>query len=152
MGLGARGLTWAVWGAVLFLLLVGFRRVDMGNLHRLFENSENMRTYGAGLLHPDWGNWRLYVGQMWLTVLMGLWGTVLSLILAVPLGLACARNITPLWVQQSLRRLVDLDARRARPGDRHPVHRCRWPRPSGRAVLAIAVNTGGVLAKLFSEA
>ena len=30
----------------------------------LVTNSDNMRTYGAQLMHPDWTHWRLYVGQM----------------------------------------------------------------------------------------
>ena len=56
---------------MIILLIVGFHRVDLPNLPRLVTNSDYMRTYGAQLFHPDWSHWRLYVGQMWLTVGIG---------------------------------------------------------------------------------
>ena len=142
---------YAIWGGVIILLIVGFHRVDLPNLPRLVTNSDNMRTYGAQLFHPDWSHWRLYVGQMWLTVLIGLWGTFMAVFLAIPLGLLCARNITPVWIQQPMRRFIDL--LRAIPdlviGTLFIVAVGLGPLAG---VLAITINTGGVLAKLFSEA
>jgi phosphonate transport system permease protein len=84
-------------------------------------------------------------------VQMTLWGTALALVIAVPLGLAGARNVTPIWVQQPVRRL--LDALRSVPD---LVIGAIFVAAVGlgpfAGVMALAVNTGGVLGKLFSEA
>lgn len=146
-----RLIDYAVWGAVIVLLVVSVRAVELGRLPLLFSNSENMRTFGASFLKPDFGQWKLYVAQMVLTLQIALWGTVLAIILAIPLGLAAARNVTPVWIQQPVRRLLDL--LRAVPdlvvGTIFLVAVGLGPLAG---VLALAVNTGGVLGKLFSEA
>lgn len=140
-----------VWGAVIVLLLVAVKPVEMSHVTKLFTNSENMREYGADLLHPNFDLWRLYVAQMWLTIQIAMWGTALAVLIAVPFGLACARNISPTWLQQPLRLLMNL--LRAVPdlvlGTLFIVAVGLGP---FAGVLAIAINTGGVLAKLFSEA
>ena len=140
-----------VWGGVLVFLMVSFGPVEISRLPLLFSNSENMRQFGRELLHPDFANWRLYVAQMWLTVQIALWGTFLAVILAVPFGLVCARNISPLWLQQPMRLLMNL--LRSIPdlviGLLFIVAVGLGP---FAGVMALALNTGGVLAKLFSEA
>jgi len=140
-----------VWGAVLLLLLISFHPVEMQNFTKLFTNSQNMREFGAELLKPNWADWKLYVEKMWLTVQIALWGTCLALVLAVPFGLACSRNVAPAWLQQPMRLLMNL--LRSIPdlvvGTLFLVAVGLGP---FAGVLAIAVNTSAVLAKLFSEA
>jgi phosphonate transport system permease protein len=140
-----------LWGGILLLLLVSFGPVQLQNLGRAYTHAANMREYGAAFMRPDFANWRLYVSQMWLTVQIALWGTGLAVLIAVPFGLACSRNISPLWLQQPMRLLMNL--LRAAPdlviGTMFLV--AVGPGPLA-GVLAIAINTGGVLAKLFSEA
>jgi len=140
-----------VWGAVLVLLLIAIKPVEMHNIGKLFSNSQNMREYGAELMHPNFDNWRLYVAQMWLTIQIAMWGTALAVVIAVPFGLACARNVSPAWLQQPLRLLMNL--LRSVPdlvvGTLFIVAVGLGP---FAGVMAIAINTGGVLAKLFSEA
>ncbi len=140
-----------VWGLVIALLILSVNAVELHRLPLLWSNSENMRTFGASFLKPDFHLWRLYVAQMWLTLQIALWGTFLAIILAIPLGLAAARNVAPPWVQQPVRRLLDL--LRAVPdlvvGTIFLVAVGLGPLAG---VLALAVNTGGVLGKLFSEA
>ncbi|MDP3173541.1 phosphonate ABC transporter, permease protein PhnE [Phenylobacterium sp.] len=140
-----------VWGAVIVLLVISFKPVEMSNLGRLFSNSENMRQYGAELLRPDFTNIGLYVSQMWLTVQIAMWGTGLAVLLAIPFGLVCSRNISPPWLQQPMRLLMNL--LRSIPdlviGTFFIVAVGLGP---FAGVLALAINTGGVLAKLFSEA
>jgi phosphonate transport system permease protein len=88
---------------------------------------------------------------MWLTVQIALWGTVLAVVLAIPFGLACARNVAPFFIQQPMRLVMNL--LRAAPdlvlGTLFIVAVGLGPLGG---VLALALNTGGVLAKLFSEA
>jgi phosphonate transport system permease protein len=140
-----------VWGGLLVFLLIAFRHVDLQRLGLVLTKSDNMRQYGADFARPDFSQWRLYVSQMWLTVEIALWGTVLAVVLAVPFGLACARNLAPLWLQQPMRLLMNL--LRSAPdlviGTLFIVAVGLGPLAG---VMALAVNTGGVLAKLFSEA
>lgn len=139
-----------VWGAVIVLLIIAFKPVEMSNFTKLFTNSENMRLYGKELLHPDFTNIRLYIAQMWLTVQIAMWGTALAVIIAVPFGLACSRNVSPIWLQQPMRLLMNL--LRSIPdlvvGTLFLVAVGLGP---FAGVMALALNTGGVLAKLFSE-
>ncbi|MDB5445428.1 MAG: phnE [Phenylobacterium sp.] len=140
-----------VWGGVIALLLVSAGPVEMGHLGKLFTNSANMREFGQQFLHPDFTHLALYVAQMWLTVQIALWGTVLAVVLAIPFGLACARNLAPIWLQQPMRLAMNL--LRSVPdlviGTLFIVAVGLGP---FAGVMALALNTGGVLAKLFSEA
>lgn len=149
--LGQRLLDLLIWGGVGVLLAYSFRHVDLHHLGFLFTKSENMREYGSQLVKPDFSNWKLYVHQMWLTVQIALWGTTLAVLLAIPFGLACARNVSPIWLQQPMRWLMNI--LRSAPdlvlGTIFIVAVGLGPLGG---VLALAVNTGGVLAKLFSEA
>ena len=140
-----------VWGGVLVLLLISFHPVEMQNFGRLFTNSENMRQFGAEFLKPDFTDWKVYVAKMWLTVQIAMWGTFLAVFIAVPFGLACARNVSPFWLQQPMRLLMNL--LRSVPdlvvGTLFLVAVGLGP---FAGVMALAINTGAVLAKLFSEA
>ena len=140
-----------LWGGIIVLLLTSFGPTQMSQLSRVLTHSENMREYGSQFLHPDFSLWRLYVEQMWLTVQMALWGTFLAILIAIPFGLACSRNLSPPWLQQPCRLLMNL--LRAAPdlviGTVFLVAVGLGPQTG---VMALAVNTGGVLAKLFSEA
>jgi phosphonate transport system permease protein len=140
-----------VWGVIIALLLFSVEPVQLARLPLLFSKSSNMRDFVNGFLHPDFSEWRTYVAAMWLTIQIALWGTLLAIALAIPLGLLAARNVSPPWVQQPVRRLLDL--MRALPvlviGIMFIVAVGVGPLPG---VLALAFNTGGVLGKLFSEA
>ena len=140
-----------VWGGVILILMIAFKPVDMAHLPRLFTNSENMRQFGKEFLKPDFSQWRLYVSQMWLTIQIAMWGTTLAVIIAIPFGLACSRNVSPVWLQQPMRLLMNL--LRSIPdlvvGTLFIVAVGLGP---FAGVMALALNTGGVLAKLFSEA
>lgn len=141
----------AVWGGLAVMLMFSFHPVEMQNATKLFTNSDNMRQFGAELLRPDFTNWKLYVAKMWLTVQIAIWGTFLAVFLAVPFGLACSRNVSPVWVQQPMRFLMNL--LRSIPdlvvGTLFLVAVGLGP---FAGVMALTINTGAVLAKLFSEA
>ena len=140
-----------LWGGIAMVLIISFGPVDMRRLPLLFTNSQNMQLYGRDLLRPDFSNWAQLVGQMWLTIQIALWGTCIAVLLAVPMGLAAARNIAPDWIVWPIRRVMDL--LRSIPdlviGTLFIVAVGLGPLAG---VLAIALNTAGVLAKLFSEA
>jgi phosphonate transport system permease protein len=140
-----------LWGGLAIILIASFGRVDMPNLGNLFSNGENMRNYGRDFLSPDFSNWKSLVGQMWLTIQIALWGTFLAVFLAVPLSLMASRNLSPAWLVWPVRRVMDL--LRSIPD---LVSATLFIVAVGlgplAGVLAIGLNTAGVLAKLFSEA
>lgn len=140
-----------VWGGLIALLVVSFGPAEIHKLPLLFTQSQNMQQFGAQFLKPDFTYWRVYVAQMWVTVQIALWGTALAVILAIPFGLACSRNVAPVWLQQPMRVLMNV--LRSAPdlvvGTLFIVAVGLGP---FSGVMALALNTAAVLAKLFSEA
>lgn len=140
-----------LWGGFAIILVAAFNRVDLPNLGNLFSNPDKMRTYGRDFLNPEFAHWRSLVGLMWLTVQIALWGTFLAVFLAVPLSLMASRNLSPPWLVWPVRRLMDV--MRSVPD---LVVATLFIVAVGlgplAGVLAIGLNTAGVLAKLFSEA
>jgi phosphonate transport system permease protein len=140
-----------LWGGIALLLIVSFAPAEVWRAPMLFSNSDNMRQFGQEFLRPDFSDWESYVGEMWLTIQIALWGTALALVIAMPLGLAGARNVSPDWIRRPVR--WTLDILRSVPdlviGTLFVVAVGLGP---FAGVMALALNTGGVLGKLFSEA
>lgn len=142
---------WLVWGGVALLLIVSFGPAEIDKFPLLFTNSGRMGEFIAGFSRPDFSTWRLYLTEMWETVQMALWGTAIAIVAAVPLGLLCARNISPPWLRWIVRRLMDVLR-----AVNELVIGILFVAAVGlgpfAGVLALALHTTGVLAKLFSEA
>ena len=117
----------------------------------LIRDAGNMATYASGFFPPDFRQWRVYVEEMVVTLQIALWGTALAVVSAIPLSLLAASNITPVWIHQPIRRLMD--ACRA---INEMVFAMLFVVAVGlgpfAGVLALWVHTAGILAKLFSEA
>ena len=135
---------------MILLLAISFGPVEGSKFGLLFTNSENMRTFAHGFLRPDFTDWRNYVAQMWLTVQIALWGTAIAVVIAIPFGLACSRNVAPVWVQQPMRLLMNV-LRSVPDLVMGTVFIVAVGLGPFAGVMALALNTGGVLAKLFSE-
>src|SRR5258708_3537154 len=73
----------------------------------LIRDSGNMATFLRDFFPPDFREWRLYVDEMLVTIQIAVWGTALAIVASVPLGLLCAGNVTPWWIHQPVRRLMD---------------------------------------------
>lgn len=138
------------WGILLALLAGSWQGADMRPFD-LWRDAGNMSEYAADFFPPKFTDWRLYLQEMVITVQIALWGTGLAVVFAVPLGLLSSSNITPWWVHQPIRRLMD--AARA---INEMVFAMLFIVAVGlgpfAGVLALFVHTTGVLAKLFSEA
>ncbi len=138
------------WGVLLVLLAASWKGAEMRPLD-LFRDAGNMAEYGGGFFPPDFSDWRRYLEEMVVTLQIALWGTVLAVVCAVPLALLASANITPWWVNQPVRRL--LDAFRA---INEMVFALLFVVAVGlgpfAGVLALWVHTTGILGKLFSEA
>jgi len=142
--------TTLAWGVLFLLLIWSWKGADMRPLD-LLRDSGNMGTFASEFFPPDFREWRIYLEEMIITVHIAVWGTVLSIICAIPCGLMSAENIVPSWVYQPVRRLMD--AFRA---INEMVFAMLFIVAVGlgpfAGVLALWVHTTGVLAKLFAEA
>lgn len=142
------------WGFVILFLaamLISYRDAHIQDLHMLVDHSANTGNYLKDYLKPDFSDWKIYTAQMWLTVEMAIWGTVMSVIMAIPLSLVCSGNLAPQWIVQPMRAIMNI--LRAFPelvlGTAFLVAVGLGPLAG---VLALALHNTGVLAKLFSEA
>lgn len=106
---------------------------------------------GSGFFPPDFSRIETYTFQMLVTVAMGLWGTVLSLVLAVPLAFMGAQNVAPTWLYNLTRPVLDF--MRSLP---ELVLALIFVAALGLGpfpgILALAFSAAGSLAKLISEA
>jgi phosphonate transport system permease protein len=142
--------TLLLWGLILGILAWSWQGAEMRPM-ALVADSANMATFAGEFFPPDFTDWRIYVAEMIVTVQVAVWGTLLAVVCAVPFGLLCSSNITPAWVHQPVRRLMD--AARA---INEMVFAMLFIVAVGlgpfAGVLALWVHTTGILAKLFSEA
>lgn len=145
------GLLWyAAWAAALGILAWAWQGAEIRPLD-LVRDAGNIGIYGKEFFPPDFKDWPLYVHEMVVTLQIALWGTLLAIVAAVPMGLLSAQNIAPAWVHQPVRRLMD--ACRA---INEMVFAMLFIVAVGlgpfAGVLALMVHTTGTLAKLYSEA
>ena len=142
--------TLLAWGIVLALLAASWKGADMRPAD-LIRDSGNMAKYLSDFFPPNFREWRHYLQEMLVTLQIALWGTALAILCAIPFGLACAANVTPWWIHQPVRRVMD--ACRA---INEMVFAMLFVVAVGlgpfAGVLALWVHTTGTLAKLFSEA
>lgn len=147
----AGGLNFVLLIVVAIALALSFGPAEMSKAPLLVTDSEKMGTYLSGFLRPDFSQWDLYFEQIVITVQIALWGTFLAVVAAVPFGLLSARNVAPVWIVQPARRLMDLFR-----SINELVIATIFIVAAGlgpfAGVMALAVHTTGVLAKLFSEA
>jgi phosphonate transport system permease protein len=142
--------TLLAWGVLFALLAASWRGADMRPFD-VVRDAGNMADYAAEFFPPDFAQWRLYLQEMVITLQIALWGTALAIVTAIPLGLASAANIAPVWIRQPVRRAMD--AARA---INEMVFAMLFVVAVGlgpfAGVLALWIHTTGTLAKLFSEA
>ncbi len=138
MGLAAAVLVWSWQGAEI-------RPLD------LIRDAGNMGTFLSDFFPPNFHEWEHYLQEIIVTLHIAIWGTLLAVVAAVPFGLLSASNISPPWIHQPVRRLMD--AFRA---INEMVFAMLFVVAVGlgpfAGVLALFVHTTGTLAKLFSEA
>lgn len=143
--------TMAMVAAVLVGLLAGsWEGADMRPM-ALIKDSQNMAMFLADFFPPNFRDWQVYFKEMVITIQIAVWGTFLAILLGIPCALLASENITPFWIHQPMRRLMD--AFRA---VNELVFALLFIVAVGlgpfAGVLALFVSTTGTLAKLFSEA
>jgi phosphonate transport system permease protein len=117
----------------------------------LIRDAGNIGVFLRGYLHPSFAHLGEYAWQCVVTVCIALWGTLLAVTIAVPLGLLGARNVAPHRVVYfAARRLMDVLR-----AVNEFVFALMFVTAVGlgpfAGMLALGIHTGGVLGKLLSE-
>jgi phosphonate transport system permease protein len=145
----ARG--WLVWLLVAAVLAWSWAPTEMHKASLLFTDWRNMAEFAAGFVRPSFGEWRVYLSEMVETVQIAVWGTALAVFFGVPFAILSASNVSPQWLVQPVRRLMDTCR-----AINEIVFALLFVVAVGlgplAGVLALAVHNVGIVAKLFSEA
>ena len=140
--------------AVTIALAVAFglaaRVIELRPLE-LLRDAGNIAVFLRGYLHPSFAHVGEYAWQCVVTVCIALWGTLLASLIAVPLGLLGAKNLSPHPAVHFAARRV-MDVLRA---VNEFVFALMFVTAVGlgpfAGMLALGLHTGGVLGKLLSE-
>lgn len=139
-----------VYGLIAAMLVWSYQGAEIAPM-KLVADAGNMATFLGDFFPPDFSEWRYYLDELVVTLHIAIWGTLLAVVFAVPFGLLASANITPAWVHQPVRRLMD--ACRA---INEMVFAMLFVVAVGlgpfAGALALFIHTTGILAKLFSEA
>jgi len=117
----------------------------------LIRDAGNIGVFLRGYLHPSFAHLGEYAWQCVVTICIALWGTLLAVAIAVPLGLLGGRNVAPhRLVYFAARRLMDVLR-----AVNEFVFALMFVTAVGlgpfAGMLALGIHTGGVLGKLLSE-
>ncbi len=138
------------WCLVMAVLAWSWRGAEMRPL-LLVKDWGNMVKFARDFFPPDFREWKYYLVEMAVTIQVAIWGTLLAMIFAVPLGLLASKNVAPWWIYQPVRRILD-SARAINEMMLAMLFVVVVGMGPFAGVLALFVHTTGILAKLFSEA
>lgn len=143
---------WAAWSAFVVFTGYCFWLFDLSPL-RLWAGSGKLVDVLAHMFPPTVGEaFNDYLWALFQTIAMAFLGTVVAAVLAVPLGLLCARNVLPVRLAQFLFRRGSDTLR----GIDQVIWALIFVRAVGlgplAGILAIIISDIGTLAKLYSEA
>jgi len=120
---------------------------------RLWAGSDKLLEVASHLFPPTVGDaFYDYLWALFQTIAMAFLGTVIAAVLAIPLGLLCARNVLPVRIAQFFFRRTSDTLR----GIDQVIWALIFVRAVGlgplAGILAIIISDTGTLAKLYSEA
>src|SRR5215470_14982765 len=101
----ARG--WVLWIVIIGLLVWSWAPAEMFRATSLFTDWRNMAEFGSAFLRPNFHDWDLYLADMIVTIQIAIWGTALSAVFGAPFAILSSANISPQWIVQPVRRLMD---------------------------------------------
>jgi len=140
------------WAAFLLFTAYCFWTFDLSPA-RLWAGSGKLMEVASHLFPPTVGEaFKDYLWALFQTIAMAFLGTVIAAVLALPLGLLCARNVLPVRVAQFFFRRTSDTLR----GIDQVIWALIFVRAVGlgplAGILAIIISDTGTLAKLYSEA
>jgi phosphonate transport system permease protein len=132
------------------MLIFSFHSLELNPLD-LFLYRSNMLSYAQGFLKPEFMYWKIILEQMFVTIQIAVWGTLLAILFSVPFGLLSASNVVPPYIYQPVRRVMD-SARAINEMIFAMLFIAAVGLGPMAGILALFVHTTGTLSKLFSEA
>lgn len=83
--------------ATIVILIFSYRQSEL-NFPVLLQRGGNMVEYIESYFPPDFSYWKTYLEDTLITISMGIWGTWLAAIAAVPLSVLASENVCPVWI------------------------------------------------------
>jgi phosphonate transport system permease protein len=137
--------------ALVMLFLAWSWPTNGSDLSSLSDHNGNPLERGLDFFPPNFDGWQNYLDAVIVTFQIACWGTLLSIIAAIPLGILASKNMTPWWIHQPARRLMD--AARA---INEMVFAMLFVVVVGlgpiAGILALFIHGAGILGQLFREA
>ena len=141
---------WVLWFVLAASLTASFLPAEVWRAPELVTSAGNLSDYASGFVHPNFHRVMSYLAGMGLTLAIAVWGTTISVLIGAPLSLLCANNIAPVWIAQPFRRIADVLR-----SINDLVYAVLFVTAVGigpfAGVMAVAMASAGVIAKLFSE-
>ncbi|MGK7952855.1 MAG: PhnE/PtxC family ABC transporter permease [Xenococcaceae cyanobacterium] len=78
--------------AAIATLIFSYRQSEL-NFPLLLQRGGNMVEYVRSYFPPDFSYWKTYLDDTLITVSMGIWGTLLAAIAAIPLSILASENV-----------------------------------------------------------
>jgi phosphonate transport system permease protein len=149
----ARSIATQLVTAIVVVAILYWTAIDTNmSLGEFVRGIPAIMEYVGRMFPPDWGYSRTILGPTIETIEIAIWGTVLGIVLAFPLGLMAARNLTPHVVLYGASRLI-LNALR---GVSELVFALIFVSAVGLGpfpgILALALHNAGMLGKFYAEA
>lgn len=139
------------WGLLAIALLVAAVRTVEVDLPQLWQRLPTVGEWLSRLFPPDFSELSSFLTAIWETLAIALLGTGCAILVALPLALLVARNITPLpWLATPLRGLLNLLR-----GVDTAIFALFFVSIVGlgpfAGALGVAFHTTGSMAKLYAE-
>ncbi|PIG91804.1 phosphonate ABC transporter, permease protein PhnE [Gloeocapsopsis sp. IPPAS B-1203] len=139
------------WGVLAIALLIASARTARVNLLQFWQRIPTVGEWLSRLFPPDFSELPIFFEAIWETLAIAIIGTGCAILVAVPLALLVARNITPVqWLATPLRGLLNLLR-----GIDTAIFALFFVSIVGlgpfAGALGVAFHTTGSMAKLYAE-
>jgi phosphonate transport system permease protein len=151
-----RGGLWALlrrgfWGILAIALFVASARTARVDVQEFWQRLPTIGDWLSRLFPPDFSEFPIFLRAIWETLAIAIVGTGCAILVAVPLALFVARNITPAgWLATPLRGLLNLLR-----GVDTAIFALFFVSIVGlgpfAGALGVAFHTTGSMAKLYAE-
>ena len=143
--------TFLFLGSLIALTAIVMLHLEINLLEALSNSSKYMLDLLKRLLPPDFSNFGKLITSMIETIEIGILGTILATLLAIPIGLLSARNIAPNRLIYHLARTITIFFRAIPEFIMAMILVIAVGFGALPGVLALGFHTMGFLAKFFAE-
>ncbi|WP_448587980.1 phosphonate ABC transporter, permease protein PhnE [Thermocrinis sp.] len=147
---GKKSISYLLWLSFLFVILLSFK-ISRFDIPTLVEGLSNSLSLIKEMFPPDFSGWRKILILSFETISIGLWGTLLGILLSIPLGFLSARNTSPNLLVYNLSRFL-VSFLRSIPDVLYAlIFVVSFGISPWAGVLALVFSTVGILSKFYAE-